>query len=257
MKKSLITDFRNLGIKKGITLLVHSSLKSLGWIEGGADTVILSLKEVLSAEGTLIMPTHSSALSEPSYWKNPPAPEEDWPEIRETMSVFDPCSTLTRNMGIIPENFRKYSEVTRSNHPQVSFAAWGYHTNKITDNHSLSYGLGEGSPLARIYDLNGWVLLLGVGHECNTSLHLAEHRSAYPSKKSFKEGAPLFQNGQREWVEFDELELDEEDFIKIGQDFEKETGLIYHGNVRSSKALLMPQKPLVDYAVTWIENNRS
>src|SRR5690349_7103098 len=61
----------------------------------------------------------------------------------------------------------------------VSFAAWGRHALPITANHALDYGLGEHSPLARLYDLDGSVLLLGVGYERRTSLHLAEYRAPY------------------------------------------------------------------------------
>lgn len=86
-------------------------------------------------------------------------------------------------MGVIPDTFRKQRGVMRSSHPQVSFAAWGANAGDIVTGHDLDNGLGEHSPLARIYDRHGWVLLLGVGHERNTSLHLSEHRASYPGKK--------------------------------------------------------------------------
>ena len=85
--------------------------------------MILGLEEVIGDEGTLVMPAHSSDLSDPSIWKNPAVPESWWEMIKENMPDFEPDLTPTRQMGAIPECFRKQSGVLRSNHPQVSFAA--------------------------------------------------------------------------------------------------------------------------------------
>jgi aminoglycoside 3-N-acetyltransferase len=193
-------DLRRLGVKPSMVLLVHSSLRSLGWVSGGPVAVILALQEVLGSEGTLVMPTHSSGLTDPKDWRNPPVPER-WKEtIRQTLPAFHPDLTPARKMGCIPETFRKAPGVVRSNHPHDSFAAWGKEATLITQNHGLDFGLGEESPLARIYDLGGWILLLGVGHETNTSLHLAEFRSEFPSKREIQQGAPILENGIRRWV---------------------------------------------------------
>jgi aminoglycoside 3-N-acetyltransferase len=116
--------------------------------------------------------------------------------------------------------------------------------------------LGEGSPLARLYELEGWVLLLGVGHENNTSLHLAEYRADYPGKRLKKCGAPVLVDGRREWVEFQDIDLDTTEFEEIGENFARETGLVRQERVACTTALLMPQRPLIDYAVQWMERNR-
>jgi aminoglycoside 3-N-acetyltransferase len=116
--------------------------------------------------------------------------------------------------------------------------------------------LGDASPLGRLYDLEAWVLLLGVGHSSNTSLHLAEYRAQYPHKKFIKSGAPLYMGGQRQWVEFQDLDWDSSDFELIGENFARQTGLVRSGRVACATALLMPQRPLVDYAVTWMERHR-
>ena len=175
--ESLQADFKALGIEKGMVLLVHSSLSAMGWVCGGAVAVIIALQKVLGETGTLVMPTHSTDLSDPSQWENPPVPESWWQTIRETMPAYDPGLTPTRSMGKIVETFRKQEGVLRSTHPQSSFCARGPQASYIINNHSLVYGFGEHSPLARIYDLNGFVLLLGVGHSSNTSIHLAEYRA--------------------------------------------------------------------------------
>ena len=253
---SLAAEFRQLGITPGMVLIAHSSLSALGWVCGGAVAVILALEEALGPAGTLVMPAHSGDLSEPSEWQHPPVPESWWAIIREATPAYDPHLTPTRGMGVIPETFRKQPGVLRSGHPLLSFAAWGAHARTVTENHRLDFCQGEGSPLARIYDLDGRVLLLGVGHESNTSLHLAEYRADYPGKVAVKCGAPMCVNGGRRWIEFQDINEDSSDFEAIGADFARETGKIIAGKVAQAAALLMPQRALVDYAVNWMATNR-
>lgn len=253
---SIKEDLGNLGVLKGMVLLVHSSLSSLGWVSGGPVGVILALEEALGPEGTLVMPTHSGDLTDPEKWENPPVPEE-WKEIiRQTMPAFDPDFTPTRGMGRISETFRKQAGVLRSNHPHVSFAARGKHAEFITGSHGLHFGLGEDSPLARVYDLEGWILLLGVGHENNTSMHLAEFRADFPGKKEIQQGAPIFQDGIRCWVKLDELEENSEEFEEIGKAYQESGGKILAGQVRNAQAELIPQQDLVNFTVGWMNENR-
>ena len=255
---SLQADFRALGIRSGMVLLVHSSLSALGWVCGGAVAVIMALQEVLSGTGTLVMPTHSTDLTEPSQWENPPVPKSWWPVIRATMPPYHPDLTPTRSMGVIAETFRKQKGVLRSTHPHHSFCAYGDQAPDIINNHSLEFGLGEGSPLARIYDLDGFVLLLGVGHDSNTSMHLAEYRAAFPLKRMVKEGAPISAAGSRRWTAFEDIDLDSSDFEQIGEDFlGSEVGNeVQRGKVGLADCQLMPQRVVVDFTVNWLEENR-
>lgn len=252
--ESLTRDLNDLGVR-GV-VLVHSSLSKVGWICGGALAMIEALTRALGPAGTLVVPTHSSDLSEPSDWKNPPVPESWWPVIRESMPAYDPKQTPTWFMGRLPELFRTQPRVLRSGHPQVSFAARGPHATAITTSHDLEFGLGEGSPLARIYDLDGSILLLGVGQDRNTSLHLAEYRAQWPGKQSMMLGAPIFIDGRRTWVTFQDIVITEEDFVRIGADYERDGGPLVRGHVGTAETLLIPQRTLVDYAVHWMERNR-
>lgn len=257
--ESLQTDLRALGVRAGMVLLVHSSLSAMGWVCGGAVAVILALQEVLGATGTLVMPTHSTGLTEPSEWQNPPVPESWWQVIRATMPAYDSDLTPTRSMGVIAETFRKQNGVLRSSHPHHSFCARGFQASYITDNHSLAFGMGEGSPLARIYDLDGFVLLLGVGHDRNTSLHLAEYRATFPTKHIVQEGAPISSSGSRRWTTFENIELDSSDFGRVGEDFLRSDAgnRMRRGKVGLAACQLMPQRALVDFAVAWLATRRA
>jgi len=254
--RSLERDLEQLGIEPGMTVLCHASLSALGWVCGGPVAVILALERMLNKTGTLVMPTHSTQLTDPSQWGAPSVPEAWWPSIRASMPAFDPELTPTRGMGTVPETLRKQQGVRRSDHPQHSFAARGAQAERVIAGHELDYGLGEASPLARIYDLEGWVLLLGVGHDRSTSLHLAEHRASFPSPRETRDGAPVRVDGERQWVDVRCLATDDSDFATIGQAFDGETGEVRRGRVGNADAQLMPQPALVDFAVGWMEANR-
>lgn len=250
-KTLLVEEFKKIGLYKGMTLMVHSSLRSLGWVNGGPVSVVQALMEVITEEGTLVMPTHSGDYSEPSYWQCPAVPEEWWETIRETMPAFDPVYSPTRGMGKIPEVFRTFPQVRRSYHPAVSFAAWGREAKLITDDHSLNFGLGDQSPLARLYDLDSSVLLLGVNYDSNTSFHLAENR--LPNRVTKKEGAPISDAGQRIWATYLDIEFQTELFVEMGAAFEQSYPVIPQ-TVAASGCKLFKQRDCVDFALDWLMN---
>lgn len=254
----IVDGLRAIGVKEGTVLLVHSSFSSLGWVNSGADTVILALEKVLGENGTLVMPAHSGNLSDPSRWVNPPVPRVWWDTIKDTMLPFDPILTPTRGLGIIPEVFRKGNGVLRSDHPHVSFTAKGKYAEQITEGHSLEFGLGMDSPLGKIYSLGGYVLLLGVDHDVNTSLHLSEFLSDYPGKKTYKNYAPVIKDGKRVWTSFDDVDDDTSDFKEVGKAFIRaKNNIISLGKIGQADSQFFRQKDLVDFAVKWFKENRS
>lgn len=255
--ETLIEDFQKLGVEPGMTVLLHSSLNSLGsWVVGGPVAVIHALERILDESGTLVMPTQCGEMSDPAGWRNPPVPEAWWETIRQTMPPYEPDMSPCPSMGLIPETFRKQHGALRSSHPQLSFAARGKHAEYIIGAQSLDYGLGERSPLARIYELGGSVLLLGVGHGNNTSLHLAEYRANYAAKQVVTNGAPMMVDGRRAWVEYQDIDTDTDDFEAIGEAFAAGGGQVRAGKVAEADALLLPQAELVDFAAGWMTRHR-
>ena len=252
----ITTALRELGVAAGDTLLVHSSLSSLGFVPGGAQGVVAALRDAVTPAGTLVVPTHSTDLTDPRHWENPSVPESWYDTIRASTPAYRPDATPTRGMGAIPECLRDYDDAVRSDHPHYSFTAWGADAEAVTDGHTLGSGLGEGSPLDAVYERDGSVLLLGVGHARNTSLHLAEARADW-SKSYTETGAPVLHDGEREWVSYRQLDFDDGDFDDCGAAFEaSHPDAVAHGQVGAADATLVDQRALVDFGVEWLSDHR-
>ncbi|UPV99224.1 AAC(3) family N-acetyltransferase [Halorussus gelatinilyticus] len=253
----IATDLADLGVEPGDTLLVHSSLSSLGWVTGGAPAVVDALMEAVSHEGTLVMPTHSTQYSDPEGWQNPPVPD-DWEDtIRAERPPYRPAVTPTWNVGAIPECFRTYPDVHRSRHPTYSFAAWGADAEAIVVDHSYPNGLGEESPLAEVYDRDGTILMLGTEFDTNTSFHLAEHRADREQEVSTHETTVVGDDGDPKRITLEHLSYDADDFADVGRDFEDGCPeAVTEGTVGPADANLVSQRAAVDYGAQWFEENR-
>lgn len=252
--QSLAQDLRHLGVTAGQIVVVHSSLSQLGWVCGGAVAVIEALLSVLGPAGTLVMPAHTPHNTDPANWENPPVPQDWWKVIRENTPPFDPQKTPSWGMGVIAETFRSYPGVLRSAHPVTSFCALGADAARITGSHSLEHGFGHESPLGQVYALGGYVLLLGVGHSSNSSLHVAEVIADIP-RQILQEGTAVLEAEQRRWVSYQTQDYGSEDFDALGEDFEAAYEISV-GSVGLGEARLMSQRTLIDWAVGWLERHR-
>lgn len=154
----LVAHFRALGLDPGMTVMLHASVREVGWVVGGPDTVLRSLLEVLGPAGTLMMyvgwedgPYHLDAW-DPQRWKA---------YLREC-PPFDPArSRAARRHSILTEYLRTWPGARRSDHPEASVAAVGHLADPLTQGHPRNYAFGPGSPLSRLVDSGGKVLLLG------------------------------------------------------------------------------------------------
>ncbi len=132
-------------------LQVHSSLSRLGYVEGGADTVVDALLEAVGPEGTVMVPTFNHGSAE----------------------IYDPQTTPSSN-GAITEALRRRPEARRSLHPTHPYAAIGKHADTLTAGHLEVETFDRLSPLGKLADMGGYVLLLGVGMHANTAAHIGE-----------------------------------------------------------------------------------
>lgn len=140
-----------LGVKRGGVLLVHTAFSKVAPVQGGPRGLIAALQAAVGPDGTLAMPSMSD--------------DDDHP--------FDQRKTVCRGMGVVADTFWRLPGVLRSDSPHA-FAAIGPSAAEITAPHPVDVPHGLDSPVGRIYELDGQALLLGVGHDANTTIHLAE-----------------------------------------------------------------------------------
>lgn len=255
LKKDILEALEKVGVAQGQTIMVHTSLSNLGFVCGGAQIVIEALLESVGENGTIMMPTQSWKNMDPTAGVHWEEPEEWWQAIRDNWPAYDKDITPTNTMGAVAEMFRRWPGTLRSDHPARSVAANGKNATYLTENHDLSNIFGEGSPVGKLYELDGYVLLIGVGYDKNTSLHLADERAAYPGKHLSKESSAIREGGKRVWKTYETLYVDGEDFEEIGAAFEKERN-VTKVSLGNGELTFMRQRELVDFAVEWIEKNR-
>ncbi|MEU1182684.1 AAC(3) family N-acetyltransferase [Streptomyces sp. NPDC005820] len=247
-RETLAAQLRELGVEPGEILLVHSSLRSLGWVCGGAVAVVQGLRDALGPNGTLVVPTQTGELSDPAVWSRPPVPREWWDTIRATMPAYDPLVTPSRGLGVIPETVRTWPGALRSAHPQTSFAALGARAAEVVEGHATDCRLGERSPLARLERLGARVLLLGAGYDTCTSFHLAEYRIPAPLVEI---GRP----GPHGWETVTEVSIDSDRFDELGHDYERDRPVV-RGKAGAADVRLFPVADAVAYAERWLAVHR-
>ena len=173
-RSDIVSGIRRLGVVPGAGLMVHSSLKSFGYVDGGAQAVIDALMEVVTADGTLLMPSFNHG-----------APFRDGGP-----GVYDPRETRTTN-GAIPDLFWRLPGVCRSLDPTHPLAAWGRHARRYTEFHHRTLTMGPQSPLGLLHADGGSCLLLGVGYRANTFHHVVEMSLAAPCLGRRTEAYPV------------------------------------------------------------------
>jgi len=236
--RDLLLGLRDLRLRDA-PIIVHSSLKSFGPVEGGAATVIEALAKVFN---TIIVPTFTYKtmiipLTGPANNGLTYGTGADANRLAEFFTSKMPADPL---MGVIPETLRKYPRAKRSTHPIQSFT--GFNADNILARQTLSDPLG---PLAALEEREGWVLLVGVDHTVNTSIHYAEKLAG---RKQFVRWA-LTPKGA---VECPGFPGDSAGFQAIAGDIEKFTRQVKIGN---ALVQAVPLKMLFKTVVTRIKKD--
>lgn len=253
---SISHDLRHLGVETGDVLVVHTALSSLGWVVGGAAAVVDALLEVVGPEGTVSMPAHSGDWSDPSGWENPPVPSQWWRDINEGRPAFDPYATPLREMGAVAENLLLRRTTLRSGHPLHSHMATGRHAEQLVASHPFDDAFGDRSPLGRLYELDAKVLLLGVGHDRNTSLHLAESRAQWSGKTQVEFRSRVMTSDGPTSTTWMGDDVDAGDFDALGRHLETVCE-VRVAKVAQAESRLARMRTLVDAAVSWFATHRS
>ena len=125
LKDEIIQKLKEVGLKSGDTVMVHTSLGKMGYVCGGAQAVIEALMEVVGDSGTIMMPTQSWKNLDPETGVHWEPDQKDWQLIRDNWPAYDKNLTPTNTMGAVAEMFRQLPGSVRSDHPARSVCAWG------------------------------------------------------------------------------------------------------------------------------------
>lgn len=155
-RRDILAGLRGLGLGSGDRVVVHSSLSSLGDVDGGAATVVDALLDAVGPGGTVAVPTFTR-YDEP----------------------YDPGRSPSTT-GAVTEALRGRDAAVRSPHPTKSIAAIGPDAERLLADHDPTNSLGPGSPLHQLLEHDGKILLLGVDHTANSALHVAERLTGAP-----------------------------------------------------------------------------
>ncbi|WP_322798442.1 AAC(3) family N-acetyltransferase [Thermoflexus sp.] len=230
-QSQLVQQILDLGVAPGGVLLVHCAFSKVKPIEGGPVGLITALETVLGPYGTLVMPSM--------------ADDEDPP--------FDPRTTPCLGMGVVADTFWRLPDVLRSDSPHA-FAARGPAAAMITAPHPVDVPHGLDSPVGRVYELDGQVLLLGVGHEANTTVHLAEYLAGVRYRR--KKHAVILRDGQPVRVDFEEIDHCCENF-RLVDGWLEARGLQRRGKVGYAEARLARSRDIVRVVIEQLQRNET
>jgi aminoglycoside 3-N-acetyltransferase len=190
--RDVYNGLRKLELDRGKPVMAHASLSAFGEVRGGADTVLAA---VLGLVDALVMPvfTYRSLIIPETGPEDNACPYGTGKDQNSMAEFFKPDMPADRTMGVVAETLRRRVGVLRSAHPILSFA--GYKADTVIQSQTLQDPF---APIGALIDLDAWVLLLGVDHTVNTSLHFAEKLAG---RKRFVRWA-LTTEGVRECPDF-------------------------------------------------------
>lgn len=262
-RQDLVRQVRQLGVAPGDVLMVHCSLSSLGYVVGGADTVVGGLLEVIGPGGTLVAMTG---------WAHDAYDLQEWPhDVREAYlrdpPRFDPdLSEAADDYGRTAERIRTWRAARHSSHPEARFSAIGYRAQWIVGDHPWHHPYGPGSPLAKLVEAGGRVLMLGAPLETLTILHHAEELAEVQGKAEVVYPVPVHRGDGVEWRDIHDIEtskgalpyeqvVGERDAFEVIGEEALARGIGTSGRVGTAVAHLFPAEDLLVFGVAWIESH--
>jgi aminoglycoside 3-N-acetyltransferase len=237
--------------------MVHAAMSRMGRLLNGPDAFIGALLDAVGAEGTILAYTDWDAAYD-ELLDGEGRVRSEW---REHVPPFDPAaSRAIRDHGVLAEFIRTTPGARRSGNPSASVAAVGARADWITADHPLDYGYGEGSPLAKLIEAQGKVLMAGAPLDTMTLLHHAEHLARLPGKRVLRYEVPFCTPDGVLWRMVEEFDtsrpvapgLAEDCFARIVGDFLAE-GQGVQGVVGEAPSVLVEAAGICRFAVAWLE----
>ncbi|HYC51464.1 MAG TPA: AAC(3) family N-acetyltransferase [Gemmatimonadaceae bacterium] len=253
-RERLASDFRALGVATGDVVMLHASVRAVGEVAGGPDTIHLALKDALTDAGTLLMYASCPRYVDEVGRGNLTADEEA--EVLEKLPPFDAATARSaRENGTLVEFLRTYPGSRVNPHP-ARFVAWGKEVDFLFREQPWDLAFGRGSALERFVELNGRILMLGCDHDTATFLHYAEHIVDIPDKRIVRFKVPVLENGTRVWREMSEVDTSNGAHPSFPPDFFAQLMDGYcartsnrGGRVGDADCVLVDARGLLDYAL--------
>jgi aminoglycoside 3-N-acetyltransferase len=247
--QSLSADLARLGVPSGTILVLHSGYRPLGPIEGGPAAVVSAVRTVAGEHGTVLAPAFTTQLIDPATWPTPPSPEER-ERLMAAMPLFDPAHSPPYKMGAIATALWQTPGAMRSNHPVTSWAAIGPAAPALTHDHPLDDPEGLEGPVGRAYRADAWILLLGVGHDANTTIHLGESMLDMPHLYALPDRYPVaLPDGSRQWRTVAKTTKCSDGFVRLEPHLQS-AGVIRRGKVGDADVQLLRSRDVVRTVVT-------
>ena len=255
----LTDDLRRLGLAAGDTVMLHASIRAVGPLVGGPDIVHRAVADVVGAAGTLMM----LVGWEDDLFHIERLPAADQQAYLEELPAFDPATgRAARSFGVLAEFFRTWPGVRRSRSTTGGFAALGLKAEWLFAGQTLSDYYGFGSPLDRLCQAGGKVLLLGSDLSNVTLLHFAEYLAQVPDKRTERHPEVVLVDGRRAIVEVTALDCSDgivawpggDYFGLITRDYLRACG-IAPGKVGDADSYLLDAADLADYGARWMERS--
>ncbi|WP_035914890.1 aminoglycoside 3-N-acetyltransferase [Legionella lansingensis] len=251
---TLISQLKHLDLQSREVIMVHASMRAIGKVLGGPDQVHQAIMDAISPGGTLMMYVGCEPEYEAVGRGKFTTDEEN--TIYQYCPAFNSATArASRDYGILAEFFRSWPGVICSSNPGARIAALGDKASWLVANHPLNYGYGSGSPLAKLYENQGKILILESDLDQVTILHYAEHIAPIKEKRIKRFKVPLIKDGQRVWFDIEEYDTSvgirqwpERFFATIVEKFIEEYRL-QAKRIGQAKSYLLDVKSLVDFAV--------